>query len=119
MCAKANERKNYRIKSINKSPEDNTNENYYADTAYRAKVWLTQPPNPPHKMSGMTLLPFGDYRHVDPDTYLHDTHSLINAKPSSEAEKKRVPIRFDEGFPNESKELLDLAIYYFIYLSVC
>ena len=67
----------------------------YADTAYRAQVWKTQPANLPHKMSGMTALPFNDYRQVVPDFFHRDMHEIIHAAPPTKEEQQRVPFRFN------------------------
>ncbi len=71
------------------------NNDYYAHTAYRAQIWQAQPANPPHNISGMTLLPFNDYRQVDPDIYLDRMHEVIHAPQPDEEEQKRLPFRFD------------------------
>ena len=70
-------------------------ESKYADTAYRAQIWKTQPLNTPHKMSGMTSLPFDDYRQVVPDFFHRNMHEIIHAVPSTKEEQQRIPFRFD------------------------
>jgi len=73
----------------------NQDHNYYADTAYSAKMWRTQPKNRRHSMSGMILLPFGNYRDIDPYRYLYNWHDSVNAEPPTAEEQKSFPIRFD------------------------
>lgn len=69
--------------------------NDYSNTAYRFKMRQNHSKYRSHKFSGMERLPHGDYRNVDPNTYLYDTHEIIHAPDPTKEEEINLPFRFD------------------------